>query len=133
MVQGSLPGLVAAKVNECFEHNLHRFVMDIDQLKEEQKSKARDKAKVSSMEPGLDQCALLFVHLYWNVHTLCIIVYVGWNAHNVCQMYCMCTLQYSVCMFTFMYMYLINQVSGCIVFILARVFCSVLLRPTGLP
>ena len=102
MVQGSLPGLVAAKVNECFEHNLHRFVMDIEQLKEEQKSKARDKAKVSSMEPGLDQCALLFVHLYWNVHTLCIIVYVGWNAHNVkctvcvlCNTVCVCLHLYT--------------------------------------
>jgi enhancer of mRNA-decapping protein 4 len=45
MVQTRLPDLMAGKVNECFERNLHRFVMDSEQLKEQQKTHAREKAK----------------------------------------------------------------------------------------
>ena len=48
MVQTRLLDLMAGKVNECFEHNLHRFVMDSEQLKEKQKTHAREKAKVST-------------------------------------------------------------------------------------
>ena len=96
MVQGSLPGLVAAKVNECFEHNLHRFVMDIDQLKEEQKSKARDKAKVCSMDPGHDQCTLLVVHLYW-MYTQCVLLCMCVRIHIMCVKCTVCVLCIAVC------------------------------------